>query len=248
MRRNRRLLHWQWGVYLLQVAAGVVGGNRRRRWHAASVEALVALALAGSIVYVPVMRSRNSALRDELAAKAGEASEARTLSITLRRNLELSALEGFALPDPVARRVRSAAGPRSTDGATGIFVMIYTPMVCQRALRAGLQTLTSHRSLRERGLATYVVVGENGPADRERALLFRAEGTLPFPLAFLPADTLVRALFPGADDTFDEEPIYLRLDLQLNVRSAFHADQRRPELLDFWLEHSGNATSLRLLR
>lgn len=223
-------------------------GAGRRRWHAASVEALIALALASSIVYVPALHSRNTELRRELGTKEGEASEARTLGVTLRRNVQLSALEGALLPDPVARGLRSAARNRSPDHAAGILVMIYTPMVCERALRAGLQTLTTSRPLSDQGLATYVIVGENGPGDRERALLYRAEGSLPFPLAFLPTDTLGRALFPGADDTFDEEPIYLRLDPQFHVRSAFHADQRRPELLDLWLEHSGHATPLRLSR
>jgi hypothetical protein len=200
------------------------------------------VALAGSIAYVLHASTQNSELRKELLAKTDTAAAAPTLTITLRRNIELSALEGARLPQPLASSVRAMAGPALNRGAAELLVMVYTPMVCQRALRAGLQTLTSSRFLKRQDVATYVVVGENGPADRERALLFRAEGTLPFPVIFLRADTLVRTLFRNTDETFDEEPVYLRLDRQLHVRSAFHADQRRPELLDFWLEHSADAT------
>jgi hypothetical protein len=213
-----------------------------RSSYAASTEALIAVALAGSIAYVLHATAQNSDLRKELVAKSDTEAEARTLTVTLRRNIELSAIEGASLPQPLARSVRAMAAPGLNRGAAQFVVMVFTPMVCQRALRAGLQTLSSSRFLKRDDVATYVVVGENGPADRERALLFRAEGTLPFPVTFLRADTLVRTLFPNSDDTFDEEPVYLRLDRQLHVRSAFHADQRRPELLDFWLEHSDNAT------
>jgi len=209
---------------------------------AVSAEALVALALAGSIAAVHVTGSRNGELRRELVAKSDTATEARYLTITLRRNVELSALEGAKLPEPVAGRVRSIARPGSNPGAAQFLVMVYTPMVCQRALHDGLQTLVSSPIVKAKEAATFVVVGVNGPADRERALLYRADGTLPFPVAFVPADTLVHALFAQTDDTFDEEPIYLMVDRQLHVRSAFHADQRRPELLDLWLERSNDAT------
>lgn len=211
-------------------------------FYAVGAEALVALALAGSIVAIRLTGSRNGELRRELVAKSDTATEARYLTITLRRNVELSALEGAKLPEPVARRVGAMATSGLKRGAGQFLVMVYTPMVCQRALHDGLQTLVGSPVVKANGAATYVVVGVNGPADRERALLFRADGTLPFPLAFVPADTLVRALFANTDDTFDEEPIYLMLDRQLHVRSAFHADQRRPELLDLWLEHSSDAT------
>lgn len=209
---------------------------------AVSAEALVALALAGSIAAVHVTGSRNGELRRELVAKSDTATEARYLTITLRRNVELSALEGAKLPEPVAGRVRAIARPGSNPGAAQFLVMVYTPMVCQRALHDGLQTLVSSPIVKAKEAATFVVVGVNGPADRERALLYRADGTLPFPVAFVPADTLVHALFAQTDDTFDEEPIYLMVDRQLHVRSAFHADQRRPELLDLWLERSNDAT------
>ncbi len=233
---------------MLQVGANDAGGSRRRPWHAASVEALVALALAGSIVYVPVASSRTNHLRSELAAKTSEAMDASTLALTLRRNIELSGLGGLTLPEPLARELSATFGQRLDRDATGLLVMIYTPMVCQRALRAGLQSISNNRSLKEQRLAPYVVVVEQSPADRERALLMREEGILRFPLTFVPADTLIRVLVPNADDTFDEEPIYLRLDRQFHVRSAFHADQLRPELLDLWLEQSGDATPMQLSR
>jgi len=213
-----------------------------RSFYAVSAQVLVALALAGSIVAVRLTGSRNGELRRELIAKSDTATQAHYLTLTLRRNVELSALEGAKLPESVARRVRAIATSGLNRSAAQFLVMVYTPMVCQRALHDGLQTLVSSPVVKANEAATYVVIGVNGPADRERALLFRADGTLPFPLVFVPADTLIRALFAKTDDTFDEEPIYLLLDRQFHVRSAFHADQRRPELLDLWLEHSSDAT------
>jgi hypothetical protein len=205
------------------------------------------LALVACIVYVPVAAKRNGQLRRELAANAGAAGDARTLAVTLRRNIALSALEGAALPEPIAGDLRASVSAHLGPNAAGLLVMIYTPMTCERSRRAGLQSLTKDRqALTQQGVVPTVVVAERGSADREGALLLRAEGLLSFPITFMPADTLIGTLFPNSDDTFDEEPIYLRLDRQLRVQSAFHADQRRPELLDLWLGQSHDATQLRL--
>jgi hypothetical protein len=218
------------------LAGSVAGSSGHRNVYAGALNVIVALAMVACIVYVPFIGSQNVRLRKQLAVEADSASAAQTLAVTLERNVALSVLEGKALPEPLGRIARSALGSRVTPAHRGFLVFVYTPMACQRAFNDGLQTLKRNRALQASGLETYALVGQQDDADRERALLLRAEGKMPFPMTFVPYDTLGAALFPKADSTFDDEPIYLRLDRNLVVLSAFHADQQLPALLDSWLE------------
>ena len=111
-------------------------------------------------------------------------------------------------------------------------------MVCERTLNEGLTGLKGSRALKHSGRLVYVIAGERSSRDRERALLLRDEKLLPSAISFLPADSLFHLIAPADDSTYDEEPIYLRVDRHLIVLSAFHADQQRPELLKAWLETS----------
>jgi hypothetical protein len=215
-------------------------GATRRRWFASSADAIVALAMVGAMVFVPLLGSQNAHLRAQLARQGDVDLTAQTLEVTLRRNIQLSALAGRALPAELAQRIRASLGPSAADQNGELLVMAYTPMVCERTLHEGLQSLNDLVGRRgatgSHAISLYALVGERAPRDRERALLLRGDGLLAFPLSFLPADSLIAELFPRADSTFDEEPLFLRLDRHFTIRSAFHADQRRPALLDTWLE------------
>lgn len=214
----------------------VVPGPARRRWAAGGADLTIAFALISSAIAVPLLSSQNAQLRKDVAAQAGTASAARGLQLTLERNIRLSALDGVALPEPIAAAVRSAARGALGPGGAGLVAMVYSPMVCQRSLHNGLKSLRERRALVARGLTPLAVVGEHSTHDRERALVLRADGDLPFPVAFVPATALIGAVATRSDSTADEEPVYLYLDRNLVVRSAFHADQHRPELLDAWLD------------
>src|SRR6185437_8751684 len=134
--------------------------------------------------------SQNGRLRGQLAYAAATASAARTLEVTLRRNIQLAALDGRPLPEPLAQKVREGLGARLLRLNRGVLLVAYTPMVCERTLNDGLRSLQNSRALRASGLALYALVGERSPRDRERALLLREDGLLDFPIGFLPADSL----------------------------------------------------------
>jgi hypothetical protein len=198
-------------------------------------EAIVALALLGCIVAIPLLGSQTRALRAELASKRDSAATVGQLSLTLQRNVGLSALEGRRLPVEIRERLRPAISRSVGSGGKGAVVLVYTSMSCQRALSDGIRSVQENAHLRAARLEPMVLVAEAEHADRERALLLREEGVITAQLAFADAEHIRRTLFPAADSTFDDEPLYLLVDNELNIRSAFHADQFRPELLDAWL-------------
>ena len=72
--------------------------------------------------------------------------------------------------------------------------------------------------------------------EREQSLIVHAEGQYGFPLVFVSRRDVAESLFPRNDSTFVDEPVYVRLDSSLTVVAAIHGDQRRPELLNRWLE------------
>jgi len=200
-----------------------------------SVEGVVALAMLGCIAYVPFATTQIRELQKQLASQANQIADARTFEVTARRNLALSKLEGAVLPTAVLDQVRALTA-HQREMSQGFLLMIYTPMVCQRALHDGLRSLAVRQSAAGRSLhGTMALVGVRDNGDRENALLLREEGELSAPIAFVGMDVLSTALFPPSDSTFDDEPVYLRVDASFRVESAFHADQYRPALLDTWL-------------
>lgn len=210
--------------------------TERRTWRAWSSDGIVAIAMLTAIVLVPVFGAQVRQLRGQLAHQADTLESARTIDLTLRRNIYLAGFAGTSLPKPIADGLAAAVGRRVAPSDGGFVVMAYTPMACEHSLFDGLQSLRENHTLKARGIATYVVVAERSLADRERVFLMRDGGLIASPIAFVSLDSMSHAFFPRADSTFDDEPIYLRLDRQLTIRSAFHADQRRPELLNAWLE------------
>jgi hypothetical protein len=80
------------------------------------------------------------------------------------------------------------------------------------------------------------LAGEVNTRDRERALLFRADGLAPYPIVFVPDTIVSSALFRFKGREFADEPVYLSLSGNATIKSAFLADQKRPELLDEWLD------------
>lgn len=200
-------------------------GSNRRKLVMAGADALIALAVVAGMVLVPFVSSQNQRLRQQLAVTT---SNVRSLETTLRHNIELSALDGTVLPERLAQKM---AGQRR-----GSLVVAYTYTVCSRCLYDGLESLRTNRSLREHAISLNALVGERSPRDRERALLLREDGLLSFPITFVPNDELFGALFRHMGNEFADEPIYLRLDEHRRIQAAFQADQRRPALLDAWLD------------
>jgi hypothetical protein len=209
---------------------------RYRRWLRGMADMTIGFALVGSAVCVPIVVSQNRKLRSDVKQAVLSAASAGTLERTVRHNIEVSALEGKTLPEPLAGKIRSSLGARLKRLDGGLLVFAYTPVVCERTLNDGLTSLQNSRALHKSDAVVYMLVGERSVHDRERALLARAQAQLTGPIAFLPADGLLSAIAPGADSAFADEPLFLRLDRDLTIRSAFHADQYRPALLDAWLE------------
>jgi hypothetical protein len=208
----------------------------RHRWMVGGANAVVALALAGSVLCVSLLGARNARLRQALVHQADSATLARRLSVTLTRNIQLTRLAGTVLPPDLVASLEAAAGERLRGHRNGMVVMAYTSMSCRRALEDGLRSLRDTAPWHGRGVGVYALLGQRSSGDRERAVFMRADGAMTFPFATVSAPAMTAALFPpDADSTFDEEPLYLWLSPDFTVRSAFHADQFRPELLDAWL-------------
>ena len=202
-------------------------------WSSLSANLVVGLALAGSAVCVPLLASANARLRTEAARRGNDAA---TLTVTLNRNVQLSALAGRRLPASLATPLAKVIGPGMPRHPRGAVVMTYTSMACTRSMSDGFRSLRDTAALLERGIGVYALLGQRSPGEREKALLMRADGELPFNFATASLVDVTAALFPtGADSTFDEEPLYVWLAPDLTIRSVFHGDQRRPALLDAWL-------------
>lgn len=201
------------------------------------VDVVTTLGLVGGLILVPTLGWQNLNLRQ--AQTQSRSAAVASLSETLDRLIALGGLVGTRLPDSIARRVSAVSLGDGAARAEGKLLVAFMPTVCGACLREGLESLrtldASKRSQGERSIAVYVVVGEHGHLDREYALRLRQQGLLPYPTTFVPNQELVSGLFQHMGGEFAEEPLYLRLDSDLRILSAFQADQRRPDLLDQWL-------------
>lgn len=209
---------------------------RQRRVNAL-YQAILALALVGSTVTVSILGNRTRQMQKELADLNQRVNAARNVAVTLRRNTQLTGLNGSAAPSFLLDAQRTARRGAALHNDRGFVVMVYTAGACERSINDGLRSLNrATASLAAHGLATVALKGVASAFDREQGLLLMGEGQYEFRMVFTDALKIVAALFPPSDSAFAEEPIYLRVDERSKIISAFHADQRRPELLDAWLE------------
>jgi len=195
------------------------------------VDFMSMLALLGAAASLHALDQRGATARQELANNAAVSG---SLEKTLTRNIAVSQMEGQVFPAPLAEGIRQAG---VVDDTKRILVVAYTPTVCLTCLFNGLESL-SRRSWSEKGILIHALVGERDgvTAARERALILREEGRLPQSISFVPMTSVDSLLFAHLGKEFAEEPIYLLLSPHLIIQSAFHADQRRPELLELWLD------------
>ncbi|MGQ0561856.1 MAG: hypothetical protein ACT443_08295, partial [Gemmatimonadota bacterium] len=142
-------------------------------------------------------------------------------------------LEGPTLDLNLVVRIGSAAARQGRREVDSYLLIAYGSNVCVTCLNAGLRSL---RQWRVKASPVHAVIGEESRGDRERAALLREDSLLPYPITFVPAADLQRTLFSHLGEEHAEEPIYLLIDRQFKIRSVFQADQKRPDLLDEWLE------------
>lgn len=207
---------------------------RVRRSLAAAIDGLVLLTLIVAAILIVGLGRSTIRFRDQAATKGALLEK---LEKTVRHAIQVSSVEGTILPHSLADPILSW-GLTSPAVLHDLLIVAYTPDVCVTCLQAGLASL---RLWNGQGAPTiHVLVGERGVKMREQALLFREDGRMPFPVSFVPVADLERALFSHLDGEQAEEPIYLLLDRKLMIRSAFQADQLRPELLDQWLKAVSN--------
>ncbi len=214
------------------VASGGATVSARRRWlgwHTVS-EGLVLLALAGGALAIPTLAARNRSLTVETARAKLEQTRADGLSKTFARNIGLNALNGARLPNGIAPL--HGTGNALPDER---LLFIYTPMVCEKALHDGLTSLREFQARPRHSGQVVAIVGERDQHERDVVLLLKGDALMPFPVSFVNLALLRQALYQGVDSTYEEEPLYVRLNADGTIRSAFHADQQRPELLNAWL-------------
>lgn len=215
-------------------AALLAGGAIRHKARlATAADAVIVLALVGAAVCVPLLSINIVRLRDR---QTQDAESFRGLERTVERHIAVSHLEGSPLPERLTSVLRPSLVSRAHNHKARVLLVAYTHTVCQRCLHDGLESLRKARATIEPSTAVHALVGERTARERERALLLRQDGLLSFPITFIPSNDLLAALYGHLQGEFADEPIYLLLDRELTVRSAFQADQRRPNLLDQWLQ------------
>jgi hypothetical protein len=117
-----------------------------------------------------------------------------------------------------------------------LLVVAFMPSVCGLCLTQGLESVNERLQSKHPNVLLHALVGEQGMRDREDVLRYRRTGLLDLPVTFIPAEELRTALFQHMGDRFPREPLYLRVDQDLRIRTAFQGNQVKPELLDRWLE------------
>jgi hypothetical protein len=147
--------------------------------------------------------------------------------------LALSRLEGQPLPADLLDALEWEYNP-GTEAR--VLLVAYTYSVCVTCLDAGLRSLSA-LDWSGRSVELHALVGERTgtTADREYALLLREDGLLDFPVSFVAAKQLYAALYAHLGGELAAEPVYLILDAEGTVTSAFQAHQQDPSLLDAWL-------------
>ncbi len=220
---------------MLQIAV-VEGKFGWKRWAGIAPEAVTTLAVVGALIFVPLLGWQNARLREQVRKQLIKDPSASVESEALRRTIEISAIEGTRLPESVIGRMQEAVQEAGTGQNHEFLVVAIMPTVCGVCLDAGLKSLQQLGLWQERGLVLHALVGEQSRSDREDALRLRQTGLLSFPITFVPAEELLSALFRHMEDEFTQEPLYLRLDNEFRILTAFQANQFRPALLDQWLE------------
>lgn len=199
---------------------------------ALGAELVIGLAVIGGMILVPLISSQNRRLKQQMADTTAALG---TLEATMRQNIALSALQGSPFPPTLTAAIRASV-PSFPMPAKEYLLVAYTYSVCVRCLHDGLVSLQHYSSLKARSPGLIALAGEVNTRDRERALAFRADGLAPYPIVFVPDTILSSALFRFKGREFADEPVYLRVSGNATIESAFLADQKRPELLDEWLD------------
>lgn len=214
--------------------------SREKTW-----QALAPVAVVGTIgvLLVVVLSWQNITLRGDVA-REGRALAA--LEETLVWNLRISGLEGVTLPAPWLESLRPDLATLEKGSTARTLLVVYTPTVCVTCLREGLRTIGEyHEELVRFGIMPHGLVGERIGA-REFALFLREDGLLSFPVTFVPAEKVQGSVSWGREPGFTETPLYLLVDGEFKILTAFKADRQKASLLQKWLtailetrEHGG---------
>jgi hypothetical protein len=202
------------------------------------------LILVGSVglALVLFLSWQSVGLRQRIATTTADLESVRE---TFGWNLLLSSLEGAPLPDAFAERLRASDELAGLEGDDDVLVIAYMPTVCTTCLRSGLNSLAIvGPRLRDQGTVLHGVTSERR-GSREQVVLLRQDGFLDFPVSFIQSETFLESMPGGTSPGFTDTPLYLRLDGDLVVKSAFKADQRNGALLDQWLAASWGGASSR---